>query len=169
MLRKGAALIPNTQYPTPNTLLVEDPLPPGSHAPPTTLTASDGSTVDLAKAWRRGGVVLAFYPGNHTPMCDRQLREMKDEIARYRAAGLACFGVNPASADEHREYAASLGLPFPLLSDPGLAAAQAWRAASPLGDQVTRTVYRVDQDGVIRFAARGMPNADIILEALEEA
>ena len=149
--------------------MVEDPLPPGTPAPRTVLTASDGSTVDLARVCERGGVVLAFYPGNHTPMCDRQLREMKDEIARYREAGVACFGVNPASVDEHREYAASLGLPFLLLADPGLAAAQAWRAASPLGDQVTRTVYRVDRDGVIRFAARGMPNADIILEALEEA
>ena len=149
--------------------MVEDPLPPGTPAPRTVLTASDGSTVDLARVCERGGVVLAFYPGNHTPMCDRQLREMKDEIARYRAAGIACFGVNPASVDEHREYAASLELPFLLLSDPGLAAAQAWRAASPLGDQVTRTVYRVDRDGVIRFAARGMPNAEIILEALEEA
>lgn len=148
--------------------MVEDPLSIGTPAPATILTASDAKVVELARVWAQGGVVLVFYPGNHTPMCDRQLREMKDEIARYRAAGVACYGVNPASVDEHREYAASLGLPFLLLSDPGLAAARAWRAASPLGDQVTRTVYRVDRDGVIRFAARGMPNADIILEALED-
>ena len=143
------------------------PLAPGTPAPATTLVASDGTTVELARIWERGGVVLAFYPGNHTPMCDRQLREMKDEFARYRAAGLTLFGVNPASVDDHREYAASLGLPYLLLSDPGLAAARAWHAASPLGDQVTRTVYRVDRSGTVRFGARGMPGADIILEALE--
>ena len=148
--------------------MVQDPLPPGTTAPATTLRASDGSTVVLAEAWKSGGVALAFYPGNHTEMCDRQLREMKDDFDRYRDAGVACFGVNPASVEDHREYAASLGLPFLLLSDPGLVAAQAWRAASPLGDQITRTVYLCDRTGAIRFAARGMPNADIVLEALEE-
>lgn len=149
--------------------MVEDPLPIGSAAPSTTLTASDGSTVELARVWEQGGVVLAFYPGNHTPMCDRQLRELKDEIARYREAGLTPFGINPATVDEHREYAAALGLPYLLLSDPGLTAARAWHAATPPGDQVTRTVYAVDQSGTIRFAARGMPGADITLEAFEEA
>ena len=149
--------------------MVEDPLPVGSAAPATTLTASDGSVVVLSRVWEQGGVVLVFYPGNHTPLCDRQLRELKDEIARYQEAGLTPFGINPATVDDHREYAASLGLPYLLLSDPGLKVAQAWHAASPLGDQVTRTVYAVDQSGTIRFAARGMPGADIILEAFEEA
>ena len=60
--------------------MVIDPLPIGTPAPRTTLFASDGSRVDLARVWEQGGVLLAFYPGNHTPMCDRQLREMKDEI-----------------------------------------------------------------------------------------
>jgi peroxiredoxin len=100
-------------------------------------------------------------------MCDRQLQEMKDEFAHYRTAGLTLFGINPASVDDHREYAASLGLPFLLLSDPGLTAAREWHAASPTGDQVTRTVYLVDRSGLVRFGARGMPGADIILEVLE--
>ena len=149
--------------------MVEDPLPVGTPAPPTTLDASDGSTVDLARVWERGGVVLAFYPGNHTEMCDRQLRELKDQIDRYRAQGITPFGVNPAGVEAHRDYAVALGLPFLLLSDPGCAAAKAWHATSPLGDQVTRTVYRVDRAGIIRFGVRGMPGADIVLEGLEEA
>jgi peroxiredoxin len=148
--------------------MVEDPLPPGTAAPTTVLTASDGSRVDLARVWERGGVVLAFYPGNHTEMCDRQLRELKDQIDRYRALDITPFGVNPAGVEAHREYANALGLPFLLLSDPGCAAARAWRAASPLGDQVTRTVYRVDRAGIIRYGARGMPGADIVLEGLVE-
>lgn len=145
------------------------PLAPGTLAPDFTLIASDGSAVSLARVLEQGGVVLAFYPGNHTQMCDRQLRVMKEEMDRFRAAGVTPFGVNPASVEEHREYAASLELPFLLLSDPGLAVARRWQAISPLGDQVTRTVYLVDRTGTVRFAARGMPGADITLEALEEA
>jgi peroxiredoxin Q/BCP len=148
--------------------MVLDPLPPGTAAPRSVLVASDGSTIELARVWEQGGVVLAFYPGNHTPMCDRQLRELKDEFARFQALGISVFGVNPAPVDDQREYAASLGLPFLLLSDPGLQVAKAWCAVAPLGDQITRTVYRVDAEGVVRFGARGMPGADITLEGLEE-
>jgi peroxiredoxin Q/BCP len=150
-------------------MLEAPPLPPGTTAPDFTLTASDGSVVSLARVLERGGVALAFYPGNHTQMCDRQLRVMKEEMEQFRATGVTPFGVNPASVEEHREYAASLELPFLLLSDPGLAVARQWQAVSPLGDQVTRTVYLVDRTGTIRFAARGMPGADITLEALQEA
>lgn len=149
--------------------MVIDPLPVGTRAPDFTLAASDGSTVSLASALAGGGALFAFYPGNHTPMCDRQLRELKDEIGRYRDTGVTPFGVNPASVDDHREYAASLGLPYLLLSDPGLKMAKAWRATSPDGEQVTRTVYVVDRPGTIRFAARGMPGAEISLESFEEA
>ena len=150
-------------------MLEAPPLTPGTRAPDATLLASDGSTVTLSEAWRRGGVLLIFYPGNNTPGCDRQLRELKDEFARFRAFGITPFGVNPAAVADHREYASSLGLPFLLLSDPGLQVSAAWQAVAPLGDQITRTVYRVDRDGIIRYGARGMPGADITLEGLEEA
>jgi len=149
--------------------MVEDPLPPGTAAPRSVLGAHDGSTVELARAWEQGGVLLAFYPGNNTPGCDRQLRELKDEFARFQALGISVFGVNPAPVEAHRAYATELELPFLLLSDPGLTASAAWQAVAPLGDQVTRTVYRVDGDGIIRYGARGMPGADITLEGLEEA
>jgi peroxiredoxin Q/BCP len=150
-------------------MLEAPPLTPGTRAPDATLRASDGSTVTLSEAWRQGGLLLIFYPGNHTPGCDRQLRELKDEFARFEALGISAYGVNPAPVDEHREYAADLGLPFLLLSDPGLRAAAAWQAVAPLGDQITRTVYRVDRDGIIRYGGRGMPGADVTLEGLEEA
>lgn len=145
------------------------PLALGTLGPDFTLAASDGTSVVLSEVLRKGGAVLVFYPGNHTPGCDRQLRALKDEMDRYRDAGVVPFGVNPASVDEHREYAATLGLPFLLLSDPGLHVAKAWHATTPLDDQVFRTVYLVDRDGTVRFAAHGMPGADIVLETLEEA
>lgn len=149
-------------------MLEAPPLTAGTRAPDAALAASDGSTVTLSHAWRKGGVLLIFYPGNNTPGCDRQLRELKDEFARFQALGISAFGVNPAPVDDHREYAASLELPFLLLSDPGFQVSKAWCAVAPLGDQITRTVYRVDADGIIRFGARGMPGADITLEGLEE-
>jgi peroxiredoxin Q/BCP len=158
-----------TQHPTLVLMIEAPPLAPGTTGPAFTLQASDGSTVVLAEVLAKGGAVLIFYPGNNTPGCDRQLRAVKDEISRYEAAGVVPYGINPASVAEHREYAASLGLPFLLLSDPGLRAAKAWHATTPLDDQVFRTVYLVDRDGTVLFSAHGMPDATITLEALEEA
>ena len=92
---------------------------------------------------------------------------MRDEIERYRGAGVTPFGINPAAPADHAAYAASLRLPFLLLSDPGLVVARRWQALIPTGEEIDRTVYLVDQDGTIRFSARGMPGADISLEGLE--
>ncbi len=88
---------------------------------------------------------------------------MRDEIEQYRAYGIRPFGVNPASPERHAAYAARLALPFPLLADPGLTIARAYGATTMLR-MITRSVYLIDRGGEVRFAARGAPGADIILE-----
>lgn len=88
---------------------------------------------------------------------------MRDDIERYRAAGTRPLGVNPAPVDGHAAYARRLALPFPLLSDAGLAVASAYGAVDAAGRRVVRTVYRIDPDGTVGFAARGAPSATAIL------
>jgi peroxiredoxin len=91
---------------------------------------------------------------------------VRDEIEQYRNAAVRPFGLNPASPDKHAAYAARLHLPFPLLSDPGAAIAQRYRAARPWGIGIIRTVYLVGTDGRILYGARGAPGAEISLEPL---
>jgi peroxiredoxin len=79
------------------------------------------------------------------------------------------FGVNPATADRHADYASRLGLPFALLSDPDLAVARAYGAVHPGGVSLSRTVVLVERGGIVRFAQPGAPAADLVLEALEES
>lgn len=93
---------------------------------------------------------------------------MRDDFERYRRAGVRPFGVNPAAPAAHRDYAARLGLPFLLLSDPGLAVARAYHAVRPGGERVDRSVYRIERDGAVRLGLRGSPGADQLLEGLEE-
>lgn len=144
------------------------PLPPGSAAPAFRLAASDGTTVELRQALAASDVLLLFYPGNDTPGCDRQLRTAREEFERFASVGIRPFGVNPAAVEAHADYARRLGLPFPLLSDPGLQVARQYHAVRPDRAEIDRTVYLVGRDGVIRFSARGAPGADIVLEGLEE-
>lgn len=64
-------------------------------------------------------------------------------------------GINPASVEEHAHYRQQLGLHFPLLSDAGGQVAAQYGALN-LDRSVQRSVYVVDKQGLIRFAARGM-------------
>lgn len=79
------------------------------------------------------------------------------------------FGVNPAPAASHARYAARLGLPFPLLSDPGLTVARAYGAVRPDGDRIARSVVLVDRDGEIVYSQAGAPGAEIVLASLSSA
>jgi peroxiredoxin Q/BCP len=90
---------------------------------------------------------------------------VRDEIEQYRRANVQPFGLNPAGVDSHRTYAEKLGLPFPLLSDPGGTVAQAYGAVKLGGLSIQRSVVLVGQDGRVRFAQRGAPGAGESLPA----
>lgn len=94
---------------------------------------------------------------------------MRDEILEYEARGVRPFGVNPASAESHAGYAERLRLPFPLLSDPGLAISRAYGAVRPDGSGISRSVVLVDRDGLIRYSQAGAPGAVIVLESLRSS
>ena len=91
---------------------------------------------------------------------------MRDEIDQYRSRNVRPFGVNPAPVASHAAYAAKLKLPFPLLSDAGLAISRAYRTLRPDGAGIARSVSLIDRDGTVLFAQAGAPGADIILEGV---
>ena len=91
---------------------------------------------------------------------------MRDEIQSYSSHDIRPFGVNPATAQSHATYAAKLGLPFPLLSDPDLDISRAYGALKPDGRGISRSVYLVERDGRVLYSQAGAPGADLILESL---
>ena len=91
---------------------------------------------------------------------------MRDEIEKFRSAGVQPFGVNPAKLESHKKYAEKMKFNFPLLSDPDRAVAQAYGAVKPDGQGIQRSVVLVGKDGKIVFAARGAPEADEVLAPL---
>jgi len=92
---------------------------------------------------------------------------VRDEIQSYRDHDVRPFGVNPASAERHSAYAAKLGLPFPLLSDPDQAISRAYGSVKPLLPGIARSVCLIDRDGTVLYSQSGAPGAEIILESLE--
>jgi peroxiredoxin len=91
---------------------------------------------------------------------------VRDEIETYSRHDIRPFGVNPASVESHAVYAARLGLPFPLLSDPGLKISAAYGTLKPNGSGIARSVCLVDRDGRVLYTQAGAPGADVILEGL---
>ncbi len=71
------------------------------------------------------------------------------------------LGVSMDTVESHKKFAASLGLPFPLLSDPGGAVAKAYGAKG-------RITYIIDGTGTIRFVKSGMPDNAELLKELEK-
>ena len=70
------------------------------------------------------------------------------------ARGVEVLGVNPGTAKSHESFRAKYHFPFPLLVDQGQKVTALYHAN---GLFVKRTVYRIDPEGIIRFAQRGMP------------
>ena len=133
--------------------LFSDPLPVGTKAPDFTMRDDAGHSVTLS-ALKGRSVVLVFYPGDDTPGCTKQLCQFRDDWSEAVARGIEVFGVNPGSTDSHTRFRNKFHFPFPLLVDEGRKVATLYHCN---GIIVKRTVYRIDAEGIIRFAQRGMP------------
>jgi thioredoxin-dependent peroxiredoxin len=91
---------------------------------------------------------------------------VRDEIETYTAHDIRPFGVNQASVKSHAAYAERLGLPFPLLADPGLTISRAYGTLKPGGSGIARSVCLIDRDGRVLYSQAGAPGASIVLESL---
>jgi thioredoxin-dependent peroxiredoxin len=134
------------------------PLPVGTEAPPFTLPDSNGGNVELAQHRGLREVVLIWYPGDDTRICTQQLCAFRDAWAGLTEA--AVYGVNPQNAASHERFKQKWRFPFPLLVDEGQRVGRLYRTSGWL---VRRTVYRIDREGVIRFARRGNPSVAEVL------
>lgn len=94
---------------------------------------------------------------------------LEDRREEFENQDCRVLAVNPADPDAHRRWAAMLGLQFPILSDPNLAAAKAYRARLPVLPVVYRTVYALDPNRRVIFAARGQADLNTVLETIKQA
>jgi len=89
-------------------------------------------------------------------------------MTQFERAGIRPFGVNPASIQSHQSYVEKMRFNFPLLSDPDRAVARAYQALKDDDKGIARTVYVIGRDGRVRFAQRGAPPAELIVESVAD-
>src|SRR5215204_4021946 len=63
-------------------------------------------------------VVVAFYPRDFTNGCTAQMRTLAEQYDSLFGPNVVVVGISADSVSTHNRFAASLGLPFRLLSDP---------------------------------------------------
>ena len=95
-------------------------------------------------------VVLAFYPGDFTPVCTRQFCSYRDAADRLDELDAIVFGISPQSVGSHERFAAEHDLTVPLLADPDHATARAYGIVGA-GGLVRRSIFIVDPEGLVRY------------------
>jgi peroxiredoxin/predicted DsbA family dithiol-disulfide isomerase len=143
----------------------------GDRAPSFSLPSTLGKTISNADL-KGSTYVLAFYPGDFTPVCGDQLSLYSEGLSKITALGASIFGVSVDSLTSHVAFAKARNLRFPLLSDfhPKGAASQAFGSYNEETGRSKRNLFVIDADGVVRWSHESPdavnPGMDGILAAL---
>jgi thioredoxin-dependent peroxiredoxin len=142
----------------------------GDPAPDFELTGTGGRMYRLSNC-RGDWVVLAFYPGDFTPVCTRQFCSYRDAADRLDELEATVWGISPQSVDSHERFRSKYGLTLPLLADSDREVIRAYGVLGP-GGLVRRSIFIIDPEGVVRYrhvALLGLHYRDVdsLGEALE--
>lgn len=125
----------------------------GERAPDFTLpgtTPRVGEQEFKLSAERGHPVVLAFYPGDETPVCTRQLCSYQNDLALLTDLQATLWGISSQDIASHESFQANRGLTFPLLADTDNVVFAAYGLG--LGITRRRALFVIDADGRIAYA-----------------
>jgi peroxiredoxin (alkyl hydroperoxide reductase subunit C) len=144
----------------------------GDPAPDFTLMTHEEGELNLAWYQGRKNVILAFYPGDFTPVCSVQIPGYNALMDFFEEYECQLFGLSVDSPACHVAWAKSLGgLAYPLMSDfyPHGEVARRYGVLSVKG-YAERAVFLVDKKGVIRYIQKvhpaEMPDSDALKAAV---
>jgi len=95
-------------------------------------------------------VVVAFYPRDFTKGCTAQLRTFAEQYDSLFGPDVTLVAISTDSVTTHSRFAASLSLPFRLLSDPEQRVSKQY-ASKDSGGYNRRTVYVIGPDGRVKY------------------
>ncbi|MFD7534784.1 peroxiredoxin [Streptomyces sp. NPDC059819] len=93
-------------------------------------------------------LVLAFYPGDDTAVCTRQLCSYSSGLDAFADCGADVWAISPQTVDSHESFARKHQLAMPLLADTERTAAQAFGITAP-GIGLRRAVFLIAPDGTL--------------------
>jgi peroxiredoxin len=148
------------------------PLPAGTKAPDFELPSQPDQTVSLAD-FRGQPVILAFYPGDWSPVCSDQLALYQAVLPEFQRFNAQLLGISVDGVWSHLAFAKDRNLQFPLLADfePKGEVARAYGVYRAEDGTCERALYVIDAGGTVSWSYVSPvdvnPGADGILRALE--
>jgi peroxiredoxin Q/BCP len=145
----------------------------GDKAPNINVTASDGSSVDLASPGEP--LVLYFYPKDDTSGCTREAQDFTALAPDFAKAGVKVIGVSRDPMKSHEKFIGKYDLAVPLVSDEDgriSDAFGAWVEKSMYGRKymgMERATYLIGADGRVKKAWRKVKVPGHAAEVLEAA
>jgi len=145
----------------------------GSNAPNITVSASDGSNVDLSAPGQP--LVLYFYPKDDTSGCTREAQDFTQLAPQFAKAGVKVIGVSRDPMKKHDKFIAKYDLTVPLASDEDGRISDAfgtWVQKSMYGRKymgMERATYLIGADGKILRAWRKVKVPNHAAEVLKAA
>ena len=127
----------------------------GNTAPSFTLKNTSRENVSLAD-YAGKSVILAFYPGAFTGVCDTEMCSLQDNLSKLNDSNTSVIGISVDSPWSNAEFAKKYNLKFELLSDLDREVIEAYDAKfTGLGgiegyESANRVVIVIDKEGIIR-------------------
>ncbi len=122
----------------------------GDPAPGFTMTGSDGKTYNLADFKGKKAVVIAWFPKAFTGGCTAECKSFREHGEKLKSLDVAYFTASVDDVATNTKFAESLGLDYPILSDPGKQVATAYGVVHPGRPVPERWTFYIDKDGIIR-------------------
>ena len=104
---------------------------------------------------RDSTIVLAFYPGDETAVCTKQLCSYTSDLDQFTDVGATVWGISPQDLDSHEAFIVKYKLAMPLLADAGRQIISEY-GVSMFGIGVRRSVFVIDGDGIVRWRYVGL-------------
>ncbi|KGI77417.1 peroxiredoxin [Oleiagrimonas soli] len=147
-------------------------LPDGAKAPLFTAKASLGGKVysySLAKALKKGPVVVYFYPAAFTPGCTIEAHDFAEAMPKYKALGASVIGVSHDPIAKLQKFSVSeCRSKFPVASDDDGAIMKDYDSVLPShAEYANRTSYVIAPDGTVIYSYTAMNPDKHVANTLE--
>jgi peroxiredoxin Q/BCP len=121
----------------------------GDSAPDFSMQGTDGNTHKLSDYRGKQAVVLAWFPKAKTPGCTLECKSFRADGKELRRYDVAYFTASCDTPEYNKEFAESLSVDYPILSDPDKSVAKAYGVLNETRGVPNRWTFYIGKDGKI--------------------
>jgi thioredoxin-dependent peroxiredoxin len=128
----------------------------GDPAPEFELKASDGKTYKLSDFKGKSAVVIAWFPRAFTGGCTKECKSMRESGEKLREYDVAYFTASTDPVEKNADFAKSLDLDYPILSDPTGETAKNYGVYIADRNAAQRVTFYIGEDGKLQHIDRAV-------------